>query len=433
MKSTILGIGVLYIASASSLTWCESQEPTTTQPQAVETAHFDEGQNPTREGDVANDLQAYYEKGTQPGWVFALKKSTAENQEQREKAAKYLVALLDQAQKDELTGKAPWRATPFWGSSGENPARNLRKQIASEVAKAEASAGNLAVIRWYVDHEKVPSFQETAFKGLDKLDGRAADEFRLSVLEPVHENSAIVLAALRQIGQGKTAVPEATLKALCQHYRPSLRNAARKLNKDRDGADPGKFDQAAAMRGPIIARLMADVGALLDQPAPADAEFVAVTSKWTSAKDSDTSTTLGWLVKNDGASWEVLTPFGQREKYLKEVTEKNHGGQDGVTKNSWEKYPVAKEVERVASLRDKGDSEFELSERGGLTGQFQGHGAGIYEVTLAHWLYTAKQWDLSVRVFLPALDSLYMDRHLVDMVRHCPPSGNDWQLLGLIE
>jgi hypothetical protein len=37
-------------------------------------------------------------------------------------------------------------------------------------------------------------------------------------------------------------------------------------------------------------------------------------------------------------------------------------------------------------LRAKGDPDFQLSERGVLTGQFQGRAAGVYEVTLAHWL-----------------------------------------------
>src|SRR6266404_2404459 len=119
---------------------------------------------------LASELQAYYEKGTQPGWAGAIKKLTAENADQRAGAARYLVALLDQAQKDELSGKAPWRATPFWGSSGENPARNLRKEISDTLATAPASVATLAVIRWYVNHEKVARFQETAAQALDKVD-----------------------------------------------------------------------------------------------------------------------------------------------------------------------------------------------------------------------------------------------------------------------
>jgi hypothetical protein len=197
-----------------------------------------------------------------------------------------------------------------------------------------------------------------------------------------------------------------------------LRAAARKLNKERGGSEPEPFDPVKAMQRPAIAALMTTIGDLLDQPAPPSAAFVKVTTTWTNGKDSDTSTTLGWMVKNDGDSWIVLTPFGERESFRKEEKSKTRRGTEFVAKSSWEKSPIVDEVKRVVELRKKGDPKFELSERGRLTGQFQGHSAGIYEVMLAHWLYTAKQYDLSAQLFLPALDTLYMDRHLVEMVRH---------------
>ncbi len=264
---------------------------------------------PTDEAAIAKELQAYYKTGTAPAYADAIKNLTAEKPEQRAGAAKYLIALLDIAQKDEISGKAPWHASPYWGSSGENPARNLRQYIADELAKAPASPATLAVIRWYLDYEKDTRFQATVVGALDKVQGKEADQFRLSLLEPVHENSIVVQGVLRQIGDRKTALPDAVLKALCNHYRPSLRDAARQLNKERGGADPGPFNEGKAMLGPAIAKLMTDIGALLDQPAPADADFVVVTTK-TTGKWASTHATLGWLVKNDGDSWVVLTRFG---------------------------------------------------------------------------------------------------------------------------
>ena len=359
----------------------------------------------------------YYEKGESPSWPAAITKLTAEKTDQRAASARYLVALLAQAQKDELSGKAPWRATPYWGSSGENPARNLRQQVASELAKAPASAATLTVVRWYLDQENVTRFQEAVLPVLDKVNGKEGAHFCLSLLQPAHENSVVVLAALHQVGKRKSELPDGVLKMLCDHYRPGIREAARALNRERGGTDPGPFDQASAVQRPEVAGLMANVGALLDQPAPPDAAFVKVTTTWTDTKDTNTSTTVGWLVKNNGDSWVVLTLFGHREMFHKEKTTKGRRG-ESVTKSSWEKYAIADEVKRVVELRKKGDPEFELSERGGLTGQFQGRGAGVYEVTLAQWLYSARQFDLSAQVLLPALDSYYMDRHLVDMMRH---------------
>jgi hypothetical protein len=367
---------------------------------------------------VAKQLQAYYENGDRPPpWAEAIKRLSAGTAEPRAEAAEYLVALLDRALQDERSGKAPWRATPFWGSSGENPARNLREQIAGALAKAPGSPAALPVVRWYLDHEAVPRFQDKVLDALVRIDGKEADEYRLALLQPPHANAAVVFAALQQIGQRKLPIAEGVLKALCHHHRPGLREAARKLNNDRGGADPGPFDPAGAMQRPPLTKLMVDVGALLGEQAPPTAEFVRVTTRVTGGEKPQEKKTVGWLVKDDGDSWVVLTPFGHRETFHKEKVYKYEGGSEYVYKSRWEKYPIAQEVKRVAVLRKDGDKEFQLSERGGLTGQFQGGGAGVYEVVLAHWLYTAKQYDLAAELLLPGLDSYYMDRHLVDMVR----------------
>jgi hypothetical protein len=338
---------------------------------------------PADKAAVAKELQAYYEKGEAPRWAEAIKKLAAEKADQRAAAAKYLVSLLDQAQTDEHSGKAPWRATPFWGSSGENPARNLRQHIADELAKAPASPATLNVIRWYLDHEKVARFQEAVLPAIERVDGKETGDFCLSLLQPVHENFVVVLGALQQVGKRKTDLPAPVMKELCDHYRPSLRAAARKLNIERGGADPGSFDPAKALQKPALVALTTNIGALLDQPAPPNSEFVKVTTTWSAGKETETTTVLGWLVKNDGDSWVVLTPFGHRETFHKEKTIKSRRGGESVTKSSREQYPIADEVKRVVALRKKGDPEFELSERGGLTGQFQGRSAGVYEVALA--------------------------------------------------
>ena len=329
---------------------------------------------PVEKASVAKQLQAYYEKGTPPPWSDAIKDLSAENRDKRDAAAKYLVSLLDHAQTDELSGKAPWRATPYWGSSGESPARNLRQQIAADLAKSQTSSATLTVIRWYLDHERAARFQETAIAALDKTQANEADEFCLRLLQPAHDNSVVVLAALKHIGKVKSEIPEAVLKGLCDHYRPSIRNAARKLNKDRGYVNPGAFDPVTAMKQPALTALMTNIGALLDQPASPDAPFVKVTTTWTAGKESDTSTALGWLVKNDGDSWILLAPFGHRETFYKEKKTKGRREVETIVKSSWDKASIGEEVKRVVELRKKGDPDFALSERGGLTGQFHGRG-----------------------------------------------------------
>jgi len=376
------------------------------------------GAEPAADPVIAKQLAAYYEKGAAPPWADAIKRLTAQKPAARADAAKYLVSLLNQAQVDELSGKAPWRATPFWGGGGENPARNLRESIAKVIAKAQASTETLTVVSWFLDREKVASFQVVVFPAVAKVKGRAADDFCVKLLQPPHKNSAVALAAIQEVARRNTPLTDAVLMPLCNHYRPSLRTASRKLNQELSRAEPKPFDGALAMRGPAITALMTTIGTLLDQPPSPDAEFVTVTTSWTDGENDRTSTKRGWLVKNDGDTWDVLTPFGQRESFVKTETIKLFRGGERIITCRWDKLPIADEVQRIVALRAEGDPEFELSERGGLTGQFEGRAAGVYEVMLAHWLYAKKQYDLSSQVFLPALDTLYLDQHMVEMIRH---------------
>src|SRR6185295_5661728 len=108
----------------------------------------------------------------------------------------------------------------------------------------------------------------------------------------------------------------------------------------RGNADPGPFDPVAAMKRPALSALMANIGALLDQPAPPDSAFVKATTTWTAGKESNSSTTLGWLVKNEGDSWTVLTPFGHRETFHKEKKTKGRREIEVIVKSSWEKASI---------------------------------------------------------------------------------------------
>src|SRR5438067_2402632 len=61
---------------------------------------------------VIDQLRVCYEKQTAPPWADAVKNLAAADVGRRATAAAYLVRLLDQAQTDELSGTAPWPATP---------------------------------------------------------------------------------------------------------------------------------------------------------------------------------------------------------------------------------------------------------------------------------------------------------------------------------
>src|SRR5438552_13285518 len=88
---------------------------------------------------IRDELAVYYRTGKQPeNWTKSIEKLASANAEERRQTATRLVELMAQAREDEASGKAPWHATPFWGGGAENPARDLRRQIAMALDKAPA-------------------------------------------------------------------------------------------------------------------------------------------------------------------------------------------------------------------------------------------------------------------------------------------------------
>jgi hypothetical protein len=356
---------------------------------------------------VAEELKAYYaDRNRQPPWEDAVERLGSDDAGRRDAAAAYLRDLLDQAQKDELSGASPWRATPFWGNPAENPARELRQYVATALAKAPAAPAAVPVVRWFLDHEKVPPFQETALAALTKAEGREADDLLLELASKPHPNAAVVVASLREVTRRQLPIKAEALAALGRHYRPSIREAAAATAERLGLPKPPPFDKASAVQTEPFRRLMDDIGRLLLDAPPPDARFVKMTRRFS---DGDEWSELGWLVSEDEERWAVLTVQGRPERYSKKE------GHRWTTRMA--EAPLRGWVDQVVAARAAGNKDFELSERGGLTGQFQGHAATLAEVLLAQRLYVAKEYGLAAEVLLPALDTLPLDEQLVEMAR----------------
>src|SRR5208283_4353747 len=97
----------------------------------------------------------------------------------------------------------------------------------------------------------------------------------------------------------KETLPADKLRALCHHHRLAIRDAARALNQQQAGAEPGPFDPVKAMRSPGIDNLMKKLdGMFIDMP-PADAPFIAVTPNNPTRVGRGATTIKGWLIKED--------------------------------------------------------------------------------------------------------------------------------------
>jgi hypothetical protein len=365
-----------------------------------------------------------------PPWIEPIKQLASENEETRATASAYLKHLLALTLEDEHSGKAPWRNTPYWGGGADVPARDLRKEVAQELAKSKPTPEMLPLLRWYLDHEPHDSFLPPVVEVLGKVDGEAAYALRAELVTKPHANAAVVAAAIQQITARKKSIPAETLLGLYHHYRAEIRGAARALNTQQGGKDPGAFDPARAIRSQPVVKLMDRVLGLMPDLPAAKAQFVTITVRYLDEKKAERAkdVTHGWLAKKEKDEVVIYTPHGRvcsfhdHEKTEISETEKVEGGVrfkpvNVVTELTVTLTDPSELVKAVVESRKSGKARVELSERGGLTGQFRGSGATLFEANFGAWLYRAGKDSDAAQILLPALDSLDRDEHFVLMVR----------------
>jgi hypothetical protein len=288
----------------------------------------------------------------------------------------------------------------------------------------------LPLLKWYIENEVADRFLESVVEALGKADGEDADSLRAEIATKPHPNAIVVADAIKQITTRKKKLPADKLAALCHHHRTSVRDAARALNKEQGGEDPAAFDPAKAIRSEPVAKLMDRVLKLIPDLPGAKAEFVTVSVRYLDDNKAqrDKFEDHGWLAKNERGIVEIYTQYGRvrtyRDKEKTSVWDRERTA-DGVKSVE---VPVIREVtvtpigtddlvKKVEASRKGGEAGIELSERGGLTGQFRGSGATLIEAILGTWLYRAGKDKDAAKVLLPALDSVYRDDHLALVVR----------------
>jgi HEAT repeat protein len=368
-----------------------------------------------------------------PPWDTPFAKLKAGTPDERTAAVALLRDLAATALADETSGTAPWRNTPYWGGGADIPARTVREAIADELGKVKPTPEVLPLLAWYLDREPMDKTLSPVLDALGKLDGEAARELRTKAT--AHLNAQVAVAALGQMAARKQPLAADTLAVLCHSHRERVREAARKLNATLDRKDPGAFDPVKAIRAEPIRSQVAEVLKLLPDLPGKGAEFVTVSIRYLDEKkkERDKDEETGWVIERTEDAVAVYTPYGRvvrhtnQAKSRREIRERIPAAEGGgvlrydldvtaeVTVKAADLGEVVKEV---AVARKGGNADFALSERGGLTGQFQGRGAGVVEVTLAAWLYRAGKDADAAALLLPAFDSFPRDAHLVEMLRH---------------
>jgi hypothetical protein len=368
--------------------------------------------------EIEKQLKAYYsDLKLEPPWKNAIDTLRAGTPEAGAKAARYLVALLTQALDDERAAAPPEEFTPWRRRYSQNPAYFLHRAIADELATWPGSLAALPVVRWFLDNAPDPRQPASILGGIDKLDGKEMDDFRISLLCPPHRNAAVVVAAMQQLGRRKVTVPSDKLLPLCQHYRNSIRDEARRLNAQQMGPEPKPFDPVQAMKSEPMAALMERIRKTIVEPPPADAQWVGIANnKFHAINRRHMGLDGGWLVKDGADRFVVLSASGWKETFSKSPKEVEGATMPGPAEFSAEK--IEKAVADLNEHRRTLDKQYEPELQRGVYSRFEVNSAGLEEVLVGEWLCRTKRYDLAAQVIFPAIDCAHLDDFLVDIVRY---------------
>lgn len=415
-KTAFVGVAALALVLAglvvSQSPPTPSQKPMTTR---VETAPL---------SPIELELRQYYasSRNAPQRWRESLQALKSGEQSLREQSAKYLTELFTQAFADERSGSATWRQTPYWGGGAENPAHDLRDYCLRVVAKSPGNnAETVSVLDWYLQNEVLPDAQVKAAETLCRIDHPKANEIVTKHIQQAHANSVVLVKLIDTAADRKLNIGQEWLAPLCLNHRISVRTAARKLYSQLGFPDPGPFDPVAAIQQEEFRELMQRISKYVLAPAPPAARLVKVTETiyYPYFDEPRENVHTGWVIskKDKQPVLVIQTPYGWRETY---PFDGNSWLDFEETKHeiSVQDYSVEEEVERLVELRRTGDPKYELSEGGPFTGQFEGHGAGLYETLFGDWLYRAGRFESAARILLPALETLYRDEDLVELVKH---------------
>lgn len=372
-----------------------------------------------------DELKRFYAgMGEAPSWEKAVQQLSQDDPAKAKAAGLYLVALATRTLADETSGEAPWRAVPYWGGGGENPARNLRERMIDVVSELDPKAiGETAVpvLQWFIRHERVTGHRATAVATLVKLESAAADALVRSLAGDRDLAHGLRAAAIKRAAERKLDLPDEALKSALLDHHADLRAAAEGFWKAmRTDEPPVHFDAVEAIRSqPAQAFLERLAGLVWDLPPPGS-PAVRVEQRW-AAEDEDKKETVvshqGWALSRDENALRLLDLHGRVMDFRLGKSAPDANDWRGPSETSVKERPAAELVAEISKLREVKDPEHQLSQDGGFTGQFQSHAAGLPEMLLACQLHRAGEADLCARILFPALDGYPEDLHFFEVVK----------------
>jgi hypothetical protein len=355
-----------------------------------------------------DELTALYQGKGKPPYEAALKELGSADAGRRERAGRYLHALLAQAYADDIGGRGPCRRTPFWGGGAVCDAREIRKEVALAFGRGARGAAALDAALWLVREEKVADNQAAGMQVIARVESPRVEAIVRALVAPPHPSADVLRQAVELAGKRRLARLGPELGALCGSPRTAVREAVTKAAPAVGLKLPGPC-AAPTLLPPEWERQVAAIGEMVVTPVPPAARWMRFTHTDPRSRVGGKPVVeeiRGWLLAEEAGAWRVLDVFAS-ERNLPKVETKARS------------TTLGDDAREILALRKKGGRGVieGLSARGGLTGQFQAQFISLPEALLAAWALARGDRALAAALVVPRIDETRDDRWIGWVVR----------------
>ncbi|MBM4030820.1 MAG: hypothetical protein FJ291_03445 [Planctomycetes bacterium] len=363
-----------------------------------------------------DELAAYYrDKDKRPDYDRALRDLRSADPAVRRSAGGYLLALLKQSDADESNGRAAWEKVPWWGGGYDNAARRFRGSLATAFGEQAQGAEALDAARWLIHDEPLAGNQADGMRALRRIRTPESAEVLKQVLAQPHPNGDVIKGAIEEAGERALKDLAPHILRLCQHYRASIRTAARAAAPKLGVAAVPDFKPEEAFT-PWLDDALKKIATMVLDEVPKDARWVHVEYAFGSVDDKPPIHELGgWLLREDDKGYDLLSYFACKCRPEKRDVRK-------LTPRT-----LAEEAEDLRKFRqevggkDDHDARERLAQRlsaqGIATGQFESRALSLPEALVAAWCYVRGDKKSAAALLFPRLDALESDDWLLPIVR----------------
>jgi len=343
---------------------------------------------------------------------------SSQDAQKRQEAGEYLHALFQQTWEDDRSSRSPYpRGMPLGGGPsllGES----LRGNAASNLASAELHGSGEEVFKaafWLYRQDRWPDHNEAGIQTIAHIRTPEADKVLSDIVKDVHGNFDILILAIEQIAKRKLNGQEDSIRLLCKHYHPKVREAATLTAKVLEIIE---IEAYRAVQG-FTARLdrwLRHCVDLLPDRLPPDA-------RWKRFKVPDDSSFAvegeqgrkvemnGWLLERTKDKYRILTWFGEETSWDAKHVEES---EDSLPECASRLLKIREQFNSIGD--DANGQKRKLEESLGIS-RFMSWGGrrwegSLPEILVAAWSYTRNDLQTAAALLFPLLQDNVTDEQL---------------------